>query len=81
MNYQSHQYRQENWTVIQGQSKVITDDQEQLVLPNQIIFIPQGAKHRLVNQQESPCEIIEIQTGSYFGEDDITRYENKYGRS
>lgn len=39
------------------------------------------AKHRLVNQQESPCEIIEIQTGSYFGEDDITRYEDEYGRS
>ena len=81
LSYQSHQYRQENWTVIQGQGTVIIDDQEQIVLPNQSIFIPQGAKHRLINTQESPCEIIEIQTGSYFGEDDITRYEDEYGRS
>ena len=63
------------------QGTVIIDDQEHLVLPNQSIFIPQGVKHRLVNQQESPCEIIEIQTGSYFGEDDISRYEDEYGRS
>ena len=80
LSLQSHKFRSENWVVVEGTAKVIVEGISQIVSKGQSVHIPKGAKHRLENQKETPMLLIEVQTGSYLGEDDIIRYEDKYSR-
>ncbi len=80
LSLQSHRYRCEHWLVAKGQGLVTIDDENKLLAEGEYAFIPIGARHRLENPGEGLLEIIEIQRGSYFGEDDIIRYEDDYGR-
>lgn len=80
LSLQSHEKRQEQWTAVRGRIEVIIDDEAFVLMPGDTIKIPQGAKHRAWNVTEEPVSFIEVQTGEYFGEDDITRYEDDYGR-
>ena len=68
------------WLVTRGSLKVIIDDSEYSLSKNEYIQIPQGAKHRAQNLSDNDVHFIEIQTGSYFGEDDIVRIEDDYNR-
>ena len=81
LSLQSHKKRQEQWIIVRGRALVELDDQSMLLEPGQTVFIPTGAKHRLSNPEEIDLEIVEVQTGSYFGEDDIIRYEDDYKRA
>lgn len=80
LSYQSHKFREENWVVIQGKATVVLEGETIILLPGNSIFIPQGAKHRLLNDSNQILSIIEVQTGTYFGEDDIIRYEDDFDR-
>ena len=81
LSYQSHSQRKEFWTVIKGYAKVVLDGEERLLTVGDSIEIPLGAKHRVQNASEfHDLEFIEVQTGTYFGEDDIVRYSDDYGR-
>ena len=80
LSYQSHKYREENWVVTYGVLTVVIDDKEKTIYPGESIFIPQGAKHRAWNKTPKAVHFIEVQTGDYFDEDDITRYEDDYKR-
>lgn len=81
LSYQSHQHRSEHWVVIAGQPEVVLDGQVLTPQPGEAVFIPQGAKHRIRNPGAEEVEIVEVQIGSYFGEDDIVRYEDDYARA
>ncbi|WP_341367464.1 mannose-1-phosphate guanylyltransferase/mannose-6-phosphate isomerase [Yoonia sp. BS5-3] len=81
LSLQSHHHRSEHWIVVQGTAKVTVNDDVQLVTENQSIYIPLGAKHRMENPGKVPMILIEVQTGSYLGEDDIVRYEDIYARN
>ena len=81
LSKQLHHHRAEHWVVVRGSAKVLVDDQESLLYEGQSTYIPIGSIHRLENPGRIPLEIIEIQTGSYLGEDDIIRLEDTYGRS
>lgn len=81
LSLQSHVHRAEHWIVVQGTAKVTVDDRVQLVTENQSVYIPLGATHRMENPGKVPMVLIEVQTGSYLGEDDIIRYEDVYARS
>jgi mannose-6-phosphate isomerase-like protein (cupin superfamily) len=80
LSYQSHEHRSETWTVVQGMAGYTLDGSDNVLTPKNTVYIPQGAKHRLENKHDSILKIIEIQTGTYFGEDDITRYDDDFGR-
>lgn len=80
LSYQSHERRRESWTVVQGEAVVVLEGRETLLKIGDHIDIPFKAKHRLENRGMKPLLIIEVQTGSYFGEDDIVRYEDDFGR-
>ena len=80
LSLQSHHYRSEHWTVVIGSAEIQVNETSQVLKCNQSIEIPQGAKHRLANPGESPLVIIEVQIGDKLDENDITRYEDKYGR-
>ena len=80
LSYQSHKYREENWTVTHGILTVVLNDKEHTIYPGESIFIPLGAKHRAWNKTSKPVHFVEVQTGDYFEEDDITRYEDDYNR-
>jgi mannose-6-phosphate isomerase-like protein (cupin superfamily) len=80
LSLQSHHHRAEHWIVVSGTAEVEIDGRVQLVSENQSVFIPLGAKHRLKNPGKVPMVLIEVQTGSYLGEDDIIRYEDLYAR-
>jgi len=80
LSLQSHNYRSEHWVVVEGSAKVTIDDEVKTVKENQSVYIPLGAVHRMENPGEIPLTLIEVQTGSYFGEDDIIRYEDVYAR-
>lgn len=80
LSYQSHKKRAEHWTVIQGQAEVTLDDKLYHLKSNDSITIPMGAKHRVKNVGQEPLIMVEIQTGEYFGEDDIFRYQDDYAR-
>jgi mannose-1-phosphate guanylyltransferase / mannose-6-phosphate isomerase len=80
LSLQMHQHRAEHWIVVSGTAKVTRDDETFMVTENQSTYIPVGTKHRLENTGSIPLEMIEVQSGSYFGEDDIVRYEDIYGR-
>ncbi|MDC3047472.1 mannose-1-phosphate guanylyltransferase/mannose-6-phosphate isomerase [Prochlorococcus sp. AH-736-A21] len=80
LSLQKHRHRAEHWVVVTGTANVEVNDRNLQVCANQSIYIPLGAKHRLSNSGEEMLVIIEIQTGTYLGEDDIIRFEDKYGR-
>lgn len=80
ISYQSHAKRAEHWVIVKGEAVVTLDDKEHVLKQGQHIFIPQQSKHRIYNPTGSMVEFIEVQIGSYFGEDDITRYQDDYGR-
>lgn len=80
LSLQSHHHRAEHWIVVEGTARVTIDDSVQLVTENQSVYIPLGAVHRMENPGKVPMILIEVQTGSYLGEDDIIRYEDIYSR-
>jgi len=81
LSLQMHHHRAEHWIVVQGTAVVEKDGMEELVGENQSTYIPLGCKHRLSNRGKIPVELIEVQSGPYLGEDDIVRFEDRYGRS
>lgn len=80
LSLQMHHHRAEHWIVVRGTARVTRNDEVFLVSENESTFIPLGTPHRLENPGRVPLEIIEVQSGSYLGEDDIVRFEDKYGR-
>jgi mannose-1-phosphate guanylyltransferase / mannose-6-phosphate isomerase len=80
LSLQSHHHRAEHWIVVQGTAKVTVDGTVQLLSENQSVYIPLGAVHRMENPGKVEMILIEVQTGSYLGEDDIIRYEDVYAR-
>jgi mannose-1-phosphate guanylyltransferase/mannose-6-phosphate isomerase len=81
LSLQMHHHRAEHWIVVQGTAVVDKDGHQELVGENQSTYIPLGCKHRLSNPGKIPVELIEVQSGPYLGEDDIVRFEDRYGRS
>ncbi len=81
LSLQSHHHRSEHWIVVQGTARVTVGDDVSLVTENQSIYVPLGTRHRLENPGKFPMMLIEVQTGSYLGEDDIIRHEDVYARS
>jgi mannose-1-phosphate guanylyltransferase/mannose-6-phosphate isomerase len=81
LSLQMHYHRAEHWIVIKGTAKITLDDREIILSEDQSTYIPLGTKHRLENIGKIPLEIIEVQTGSYLGEDDIVRFSDDYGRN
>ena len=75
-----HHHRAEHWVVVEGVAEVVNGEQTLLLSENQSTFIPVGAKHRLTNPGLTNLVLIEVQSGSYLGEDDIVRFEDQYGR-
>ena len=80
LSLQSHVHRAEHWIVVSGTARVTIEDHLSLVTENQSVYIPLGARHRLENPGRLPMVLIEVQTGAYLGEDDITRYDDVYAR-
>lgn len=80
LSLQKHHHRSEHWVVVRGTALVTVNDMEKTVHENESIYIPIGALHRLENPGKIPLELIEVQTGSYLGEDDIIRIEDDYRR-
>jgi mannose-1-phosphate guanylyltransferase/mannose-6-phosphate isomerase len=81
LSLQMHHHRAEHWIVVQGTAEVTCGDTKLMLSENQSTYIPLGEKHRLANPGKVPLEIIEVQSGSYLGEDDIVRFEDHYGRT
>lgn len=81
ISYQSHAKREEHWIIVSGEGSVILNDETIPVKRGSYVHIPQGAKHRVRANKSGPLHFIEVQLGSYFGEDDIVRYEDDYQRS
>ncbi|WP_353432637.1 mannose-1-phosphate guanylyltransferase/mannose-6-phosphate isomerase [Polynucleobacter sp. MWH-UH23A] len=81
LSLQMHHHRAEHWIVVKGMAEVTNGNQVITLAENQSTYIPQGQPHRLANPGKNPLEIIEVQSGSYLGEDDIVRFEDTYGRS
>lgn len=81
LSYQSHAKRAEHWVVIRGNPEVVLNDEVHRPKPGEHIYIPLGAKHRMRNPTKETVEFVEVQVGSYFGEDDIVRYQDDYKRS
>ena len=81
LSYQYHTKRQEQWTVIYGELTIVLDDEKVFRKAGESIHIPLGAKHRAANETDTPVRFIEVQTGTYFGEDDIIRLEDDYNRA
>ena len=80
LSLQSHHHRSEHWIVVEGTAKVTLDNDVKLVSEGESIYIPIGSPHRMENPGKLPMLLIEVQTGSYFGEDDIIRYDDLYKR-
>ena len=81
LSVQMHHHRAEPWIVVSGTAKVIVDGHEKLVTENESVYVPLGATHCLENPGKVDLEMIEVQVGSYLGEDDIVRFEDRYGRA
>ena len=81
LSYQYHHKRSEVWTIVKGTALVTLDDVATWYTPPQVIKIPAGTKHRIENDTEQEVIFIEVQHGSYFGEDDIVRLSDDYGRT
>ena len=80
LSYQSHKHREEYWTCVQGELTVILDGKELYLPYGHSIRIPLGSKHRMWNKGKDQLKVVEVQIGSYFGEDDIIRYQDDYER-
>ena len=80
LSIQKHHHRSEHWIVVSGTASVLNGDKTILLTENESTYIPLGTIHALENPGKIPLEMIEVQTGSYLGEDDIVRYEDRYGR-
>jgi mannose-6-phosphate isomerase len=80
LSYQKHDLRSEHWFVVGGTAAVVLDGVEHTVRPGEAIDIPLGTAHRVENRGEADLVFIEVQRGTYFGEDDITRLDDDYGR-
>jgi mannose-1-phosphate guanylyltransferase / mannose-6-phosphate isomerase len=80
LSLQSHEQRSEHWVVVSGEATVTCGDKVTVMAANESIYIPRSAKHRLENFGQRDVELIEVQVGSYLGEDDIQRYDDQYGR-
>jgi mannose-1-phosphate guanylyltransferase len=80
LSLQMHEHRSEHWVVVKGEAVVVNGDKELLVKQNESTYIPAGHKHRLENRTDSDLVLIEVQCGTYLGEDDIVRFEDNYGR-
>jgi mannose-1-phosphate guanylyltransferase len=81
LSVQMHHHRAEHWIVVSGTAKVTIAEETKLLSENQSVYIPIGAVHALENPGRLPLEMIEVQSGSYLGEDDIVRFEDRYGRA
>ncbi len=82
LSYQKHFQREENWFIVQGQAEVTLNDTIHILKTGEFIYIPQEAKHRIANiTNDQDLIFIEIQRGTYFGEDDIVRFFDDYGRA
>ena len=80
LSYQYHTKRREQWTVTKGTLTIVLDDEKVFRETGESISIPLGARHRAWNETDEPVTFIEVQTGTYFGEDDIVRIEDDYNR-
>jgi len=80
LSLQMHYHRAEHWVVVCGTARVVCGDSEKIVSENQSTYIPLGVKHSLSNPGKVPLELVEVQSGTYLGEDDIVRFEDRYGR-
>ena len=80
LSLQSHMHRAEHWVVVTGTARITIDEAVQVITENQSVYIPLGSRHRMENPGKLPMVLIEVQTGSYLGEDDIVRYEDLYSR-
>lgn len=81
LSYQYHNFRAEVWTIVRGTATVILEGEVKEYFAGEVVRIPQGAKHRVANYSEDQLIIIEVQHGTYFGEDDIIRLEDDYSRT
>ncbi len=81
LSLQSHYHRAEHWIVVEGTARVTRDEEIMMLSENESVYIPLGAVHRLENPGKMPMALIEVQTGTYLGEDDIVRYDDVYGRA
>ena len=81
LSYQSHRHRAEHWVIVRGRADVTLDGRVRHLGPGDHVFIPRGARHRIANPGEEPVLFVEVQLGDYFGEDDIERYEDDFGRA
>ncbi|MEO8310845.1 MAG: cupin domain-containing protein, partial [Caldimonas sp.] len=80
LSLQMHHHRAEHWVVVSGTAEITNGTAISMLSENQSSYIPLGQTHRLANPGKVPLEIIEVQSGSYLGEDDIVRFEDSYGR-
>ena len=80
LSYQTHAKREEHWTVVKGRALVTLDGADREFSPGEIVDIPTGTAHRVANPGSEDLVFVEVQLGSYFGEDDIVRIEDDYGR-
>ncbi|MGH3330138.1 MAG: phosphomannose isomerase type II C-terminal cupin domain [Nocardioidaceae bacterium] len=80
LSYQTHQHRSEHWVVVSGIATCTIDDEIVIAGPGESVDVAQGAKHRLANEGSEELIIVEVQRGTYTGEDDIVRLEDDYGR-
>ena len=80
-SYQRHQRRSEDWIVVSGRARFTLDDKDTEHGPGEVLHVPLRAKHRLECVSRAPLVVIEVQLGDYFGEDDIERFEDDFGRS
>ncbi len=80
LSYQRHQQRSEHWCIVGGVGTVTLDDEESAVRAGDTVDVPSGAAHRIQNTGDDDLMFIEVQTGQYFGEDDIERLDDDYGR-
>ena len=80
LSLQKHFHRAEHWVVVSGVALVTRDNEELMVRENESVYLPLGCTHRLANPGRIPVTLIEVQSGSYLGEDDIVRLEDTYGR-
>jgi len=80
LSLQMHHHRAEHWVVVHGTAKVVRGNEEMMLGEDQSTYIPVGTAHRLENPGRIPLHLIEVQSGSYLGEDDIVRFDDTYGR-
>jgi mannose-1-phosphate guanylyltransferase/mannose-6-phosphate isomerase len=81
LSLQKHHHRAEHWIVVKGTAEITNGEQVFMLTENQSTYIPLGEVHRLANPGSIPLEIIEVQSGTYLGEDDIVRIKDNYGRT